>query len=231
MSNKVPSTAAVLTTLVGITWKRLFRGRALWICAGIAGLPALFALAVRGQGHNATDGIAVIQLVVAALLSSVFVASSIGEEIEERTITYLWSRPLARWTIIIGKVAALAPIALGLTLAGWFVATQIGTNKPPEPQTLIAFAGDALATSMVAAGIGTIVPRQGMALAIVYLVILDIAIGAIPASLHEIAVSYQVVSLAGFEKGSSPTHAAIGLAVIGAVWLTIGMLRIRRLES
>lgn len=230
MSNQVPSTGSILTTLMAVTWKRLFRGRALWICAAIAGLPALLAVAQRGDRHG-FEGVAVIQVIVTGLLSSVFVASSIGEEIEERTITYLWSRPLARWTVIAGKVLALAPIALALTLGGWFVATQIATSKMPELRPVIAFAAGALTTSMVAAGIGTLVPRQGMALAIIYLVIMDTAIGVIPASIHEIAVSYQVVSLAGFEPGGSVTHSAVALAIIGAVWLTIGMLRIRRLES
>jgi ABC-2 type transport system permease protein len=227
----VPSTGSVISTLVGVTWKRLFRGRALWICAAIAGLPTLLAFATRGD-RDAFQAVAVIQIIVTALLSSVFVASSIGEEIEERTITYLWSRPLARWTIIIGKVAALAPISLALTLLGWVVASQVATNQPPDVSTIVAFTSGAIVSSMVAAGIATLVPRQGMALSIIYLVIVDIAIGAIPASIQEIAVSYQVISLSELDKeNSQPVHAAIALAIIGAVWLTIGMLRVRRLES
>ena len=230
MSN-VPSTGSVIATLVAVTWKRLFRGRAVWICAAIAGLPSLLAFATRGE-PDGFEAVAVIQIVVTALLSSVFVASSIGEEIEERTITYLWSRPLARWTILIGKVVALAPISLALTLGGWFIAAQIGTGQPPELPTIVAFAADAIATSMVAAGIATLVPRQGMALSIIYLVIIDIAIGVMPVSIHEIAVSYHVISLTQLDPNmASPAHAGIGLAIIGAVWLTIGMLRIRRLES
>lgn len=229
--NNVPSTGTVIATLVAVTWKRLFRGRALWICAAIAGLPTLLALATRGE-RDGVEAVAVIQVIVTALLSSVFVASAIGEEIEERTITYLWSRPLARWTIIIGKVVALAPISLALTLAGWFVAAQIATNEPPTPSTLIAFAANAIVTSMVAAGIATLVPRQGMALSIIYLVIIDIAIGVMPVSIHEIAVSYHVISLTGLDPNmATPAHAGIALAIIGAVWLTIGMLRVRRLES
>ena len=51
--------------------------------------------------RDAAVAIAMVELVVMALLSSVFVASSIGEEIEERTITYLWSRPLPRWTLLV----------------------------------------------------------------------------------------------------------------------------------
>lgn len=230
MSN-VPSTGAVISTLIGITWKRLLRGRALWICAAIAGLPILLAVALRSEKGATIEGVAVIQLIVTALLSSVFVASAIGEEIEERTITYLWSRPLARWTIIAGKVLALAPISLVLTLGGWFLASQV-LGQMPETRPILGFAAGAVTTAMVAAGIATLVPRQGMALSIIYLVIVDTAIGVIPASIHEIAISYQVICLTGFGKsGQGPVHAAIALAVIGVVWLTIGVLRIRRLES
>jgi ABC-type transport system involved in multi-copper enzyme maturation permease subunit len=229
MSN-VPSTGAVLSTMIGLTWRRLFRGRAVWICAGIASLPSLLAFPLRGD-HEAAVALAMVELVVMALLSSVFVASSIGEEIEERTITYLWSRPLARWTIVVGKVIALAPIALALTVAGYFVANQIALGHPPEPRHLIAFGAGALATSMIASGIGTLEPKQGMALSIIYLVILDMAIGALPASIQEIAVSYQVLSFSGLDRAVEGAHPAIALALIGGVWMTIGLWRVRRLES
>jgi ABC-type transport system involved in multi-copper enzyme maturation permease subunit len=229
MSN-VPSTGAVLSTMIGLTWRRLFRGRAVWICAGIASLPSLLAFPLRGD-HEAAVALAMVELVVMALLSSVFVASSIGEEIEERTITYLWSRPLARWTIVVGKVIALAPIALALTVAGYFVANQIALGHPPEPRHLIAFGAGALATSMIASGIGTLVPKQGMALSIIYLVILDMAIGALPASIREIAVSYQVLSFSGLDRAVEGAHPAIALAIIGGVWMTIGLWRVRQLES
>ena len=167
-------------------------------------------------------------MIVLALLPSLFVASSIGEEIEERTITYLWSRPLpalddhrrqarsrsrrSRWS----SRSRLVPRDPGRQRARrrrWTIA-RVRRRRARDLDGRRRHR-DARPS-----------PRHGAA--IIYLVILDIAIGAIPASLREIAVSYQVVSLARLREADAPLHAAIGLAVIGAVWMTIGMLRIRR---
>jgi hypothetical protein len=70
-----------------------------------------------------------------------------------------------------------------------------------------------------------------MALSILYLVILDMAIGAMPASIQEIAVSFQVLSFSGLDRAVRGAHPVIALAIIGGVWLTIGLWRVRRLES
>src|SRR5262245_53382497 len=109
MSKTVPSTGAALATLVGVTLRRLSRQRALWVLLLISLLPAFLASFLHGR-TSIFDLVATSQLIVTALLASVFVAASVGEEIEDRTTTYLWSRPIARWTIIVGKLLALAPV-------------------------------------------------------------------------------------------------------------------------
>jgi ABC-type transport system involved in multi-copper enzyme maturation permease subunit len=148
-------------------------------------------------------------------------------------MTYLWSRPIPRWTIVIGKVLALAPIAMVLVAGGWVVAMQTATGSAPTPESVAAFAAGAFAISAMSAGLATLVPRHGMALAIVYLVIFDIAIGLIPASLQNISISYQIrvmgdLDIAGAGEIAKP---ALTMAIISALWLTIGLWRIRRLES
>src|SRR5687768_16272162 len=119
MTKSVPGTASVLVTLMGVTLRRLVRGRAIWVVMLIAFLPVMFAaLAAAGgdSGDSDYESVGIVQLIVIALLPSVFVASSIGEEIEDRTTTYLWSRPVARWTIVVGKLLALAPLAAALVV-------------------------------------------------------------------------------------------------------------------
>jgi ABC-type transport system involved in multi-copper enzyme maturation permease subunit len=184
---EIPSVTAVIATLFGVTWKRLLRGRALWVCALIAALPAVIAFGLQGN-RDMQEMLQFAQFRVMALLPPIFIASSVGEEIEDRTITYLWSRPLARWTLIVGKLAALAPVAIALLLAGWMLAC-VAQGKQPMPQELLAFAFGTLVISMIAAGIATLVPRQGMSLSIIYLVIVDATIGAIPASFRDISVT------------------------------------------
>lgn len=226
----VPNAVSVLITLVGVTWRRLFRGRALWVSAVIAALPAMLALAMQGR-LGAAHAITAVQFVVLVLLPPVFVASSLGEEIEDRTTTYLWSRPIARWTIVVGKLVALAPIAMALVAGGWFVAMQIGTGEPPSAQSIVALAAGAGAVAAMSAGLATLVPRHGMALSIVYLVVFDLALGVIPASIQNISITRQVRLLSGLDDPSGLTQPAITMAAIAGVWLAIALWRIRRLES
>lgn len=229
-AREVPSTMSTLSTMIRVTWRRLFRGRAVWVCLGIALLPAFLA-AVVPHTRGTLELITIAEFLVMTVLPPVFVASSIGEEIEERTTTYLWSRPIARWTMIVGKLVALAPIASILIAVGWYLAAQTNTGSPPSTDSLIAFTAGGLAISVMSAGLGTLVPKQGMALAIIYLVIIDSAIGAIPASLQSISITHQVVLLSGLDEHVPKLQPAITMAVIAAVWLAIGLLRLRRREA
>jgi ABC-type transport system involved in multi-copper enzyme maturation permease subunit len=170
-------------------------------------------------------------LPVLALLPAMFVAASIGEELEQRTSTYLWSRPIARWAVLAGKLCALAPIVTALTVASWFVAAWIGSGAAPPVPSSIALAVGSIAVCLVAAGIAVVVPRYGMALTIGYALV-DIVIGVLPFSLSELSITHQVRALAHLTVGPSPIAApVIAMAVVSGVWSVIGFVRITRLET
>lgn len=226
----VPSAGTALATLVGVTWRRFFRSRTLWVAALIGGLPILVAVLMAGRRHVA-DVITVVEFLVLVLLPPVFVAASLGEEIEERTTTYLWSRPLPRWTIVIGKLIALAPIAAALVTGGWFVAISMVTDKPPSTDSVIAFASGSLVVATLSTGMATLVPKHAMALTLVYLVVVDLPIGAIPAPLQSASITYQVRMMSGIGEPPKLAASAIAMAIIAGVWLAIALWRIRRLES
>jgi ABC-type Na+ efflux pump permease subunit len=228
MTKDVPSTASVLLTLMGTTWRRLLRGRALWVMLGLNFIPLIPSSASRGEAMELTLG---AQTFMMLLLPAVFVASAIGEEIEDRTATYLWSRPIARWTLVAGKLLAIAPIAALLIVASWNLAMQAGTDKLPSLQSTLAFAAGAVAVALIAAGVALLVPKHGMALTIIYLVLIDLPMGALPASLQSISVTRQVRLLAELEYAPKLVTPAITLAVIAAVWLALGLYRLRRLEA
>ena len=118
---------------------------------------------------------------------------------------------------------------LGAAL-GWALATIVQGN-PIVPQELVAFMVGSLAFSLIAAGIATLIPRQGMAFAIIYLLVVDPTMGAIPASIHDISVTKQVWLLSGLEKGGGQVAPFLTLAIIGGLWLAIGFWRIKRLEA
>ncbi len=212
-----------------ITFVRLRRGRALWIGVGIAALPVLFALVMaksRELGQGAAATFSLVQLVL-CVLPAMFVASTIGDDIEDRTITYLWSRAVPRESILFGKLLALAPVVVGLVLAAWAASTLIIARAAPDPRALLGLGLGALAACALAAGIGALVPKHGMALTICYLLFIDTLLGAMPVSLANIAITHHARTVA--ETGS--LAAALGLIGISALWLAIGTWRIRRLEA
>ena len=98
---RVPTALSATATIASLTWRRLLRGRALWVSLAIALLPVLFAVIHRQLGMPPQQrDLFVFETLIQVLLAPMFVASSIGEEIEDRTTTYLWSRPVPRWAHI-----------------------------------------------------------------------------------------------------------------------------------
>jgi ABC-type transport system involved in multi-copper enzyme maturation permease subunit len=159
-----------------------------------------------------------------------FVGASIGEEIEDRTSTYLWSRAIERWAVLAGKLFALTPIVIALVVASWVIAIEILIGAAPSVMSCVALAAGSLVASLAAAGISTVVPKHGMALTIGYMLV-DNFVGVLPISLREISITHQTRVLAHLEGGPVVIAApVIALLVIGAVWSAIGFVRIRRIE-
>lgn len=231
----------MIGTIARVTWKRISRGQAIWVALGISLIPVIVALVLRQAVTDPTDRLTftmdlyVVEMFVMAIVPALFVASSIGEEIEDRTITYLWSRPLPRWHVIAGKLVALAPIAALLVLVGWLLAIQIADDRLAPAWTIIGIVAASLAVSLVAAGIGTLAPKHGMALTIIYMLLFDVPIGEIPASLQILSITHQARMLAGIAphgiRDVPHLAPAITLAVLAAVWLAVGLWKIRRTEA
>ncbi len=226
----VPSGVSTAITISGLTWTRLVRGRALWVSALIAGLPVAFA-GVRGAGALRAEELFAFEIVVLAVLAPMFVASSIGEEIEARTTTYLWSRPIPRWAVLAGKLLALVPITAALSVISWVLAIRVGCRGLPSAQSVLAIAAGALTISLLSTGLATLVPKHGMALTVAYLLFFDFPLGVLPAKLQELSISHQIRALSGLKwtEGSLGTP-AIAIALLATAWALIAARRIRTLE-
>lgn len=237
----VPSTLSTTTTIAVLTLKRLLRGRALWVSAGIAALPVALAYLLISRGRDAAstmvDVLAFEQLVL-AILPAMFIASSIGEEIEDRTTTYLWSRPIPRWAVLAGKLLALVPIICALVVASWSLAMLAGPGVLASVESCVALALGALALSLIAGAIATLVPRYGMALTICYMLFFDLPVGLMPASLKHLSVTHHVRVIGDVIEATWPaadnsgsTTSVIWIGGIALIWTVVGLLRIRRLEA
>jgi hypothetical protein len=217
----------------GLTLRRMIRGRALWVGLPIALLPALFAPVIARHGeHDVRVVLFVFELLVTTILSAMWVASSIGEDIEERTATYLWSRPVPRWSLPVGKLIPLVPIVIAFVVGGSVLAHLTGGGYVPTPESLAALAGAAIALSSLAGAMAVLVPKHALPLTLCYALFFDGPITAIPAQINQLSVAHQATALAGFGwDGTSATAAIISLALLTVVWGAIAVIRIGRVET
>jgi ABC-2 type transport system permease protein len=226
---------SALAVIAALTVKRVIRGRILWVSALVALLPLAFAyiLSQREETvHSAARQIFGFEQLVLAVLPALFVASSVGEEIEDRTTTYLWSRPVPRWSVLAGKLIAMVPMIWVITLASWCLASLVGTGDLPTAETCLALVLGAVALSIIAAAIATLVPRHGMALTICYMLFIDLSLGVMPAAIRFVSVTQHARVVAGMsDEPEAFGNALAGIAIIATLWAIVGLHRIRRLEA
>jgi ABC-type transport system involved in multi-copper enzyme maturation permease subunit len=225
--------------IAALTLKRLVRGRAVWVSAIIAMIPVAFAFVMSRysrQSSNIDVDIMVFETLVLAVLPAMFVASSVGEDIEDRTTTYLWSRPIPRWAVLAGKLIALAPLVAALMVASWTLAVVLGTQELPTAQSTVSLGLGAIVVCIVAAAIATVVPKHGMPLTIAYMLFFDLPVGAMPISLAEMSVTHHIRQVGHVIRAQNgqfedPVGGLIGLGVLAVLWLAFALWRVRRLEA
>lgn len=227
--------------LARLTLKRLFRSRAIWVTVALCLLPALFAYAVIDPGEvglDAWQGVFAIGLGLLAIVPPLHLASAVAEEVEDNTFTYLWSRPMPRWSVIVGKLMAIAPVVALMLCTGVLFGfdAAYGSSSPGAGDLVIravlALTFGVLGAGCVAIGIGSLIPRQALAVSIIYLLIIDLPVGALPFSVRNLSVTHHVRDIAGVDRlANDPIPVSIAwLLGIAALWLTVAFWRIARAE-
>jgi ABC-type transport system involved in multi-copper enzyme maturation permease subunit len=219
---------------------RASRGKAMWIGMAIALLP-LVVVGVRvGLGHERGDiweaafGLTFLTL---PIVPSILIGPSLSDELEDKTAAYLWSRALPRWSIVSGKLLGLAPIAAAIAAGSLAISWMVlgGPGSVPVDvgvRGLVGIGASALVASALVGAIATLVPRHAVAVSVVYLLFVDILVGALPIKLKYISISFGGSAIAGLNEGGyvSPFAGVATLVVIGTLSVTIAVTRIARME-
>lgn len=225
-----------LAALARLTWRRRLRGRAIWVSLLFMAGPTVMALVALDPYRppstvwNEALGTAIGLL---AILPPLHLAGAIGDEVDSHTYTYLWSRPIPRWSVLVAKLLALVPlVALSIVISvvpAWPIS---GIDAGLFFRCVGALVLGALATSAASAAIGTIVPRYPLPASIAFLLLFDITLGAIPFAGRNLSVSYHVRNLSGVfgEASSSAAEALIWCGAITALWTAIAIRRVSRAE-
>jgi ABC-2 type transport system permease protein len=215
-----------------LTWRRTLRGRAMWLSAAMLALPAVVAAFGRSDASRWKAAIDVLVFLL-AVIPAMHLASAVADEVEDGTYTYLWSRPIPRWSVVAGKLMALTP-AIALAFAASATAAYVaahGGGAPSYASMARAVAGTTTgvaALSLLAVGMGTIVIRYAMAATIAFMLVFDMTAGTLPFAIRELSISHQVRAIA--TGTDEPASAALAALALGGVWFGIGLWRLRRAE-
>jgi ABC-2 type transport system permease protein len=112
-----------VTSIFALTVRQLAGSRRLWLVLGLVTLPVLAAIVFR-VGETTTTSARFADNVTRTLIASailplvmlLFATSAFGNELVDRTLGYLALKPIARWRIVLPKLAA-AFVVGGLPVA------------------------------------------------------------------------------------------------------------------
>jgi ABC-type transport system involved in multi-copper enzyme maturation permease subunit len=238
------SGARAAASLARLSVKRLFRSRVVWISAILAVAPVA-AQAAAGGSLSARDDwrdLYSVLMVILAIIPALHLAPALAEEIEDKTYTYLWSRPFPRWALLAGKLMALVPIAaafVSASIALSFVLAfggETGAFLGLLGDNLLAAALGVVAMSCTSLGIGSLVPRYATAASLVYLLTIDSTVGLIPFSIQNLSMSFHVrtIALADLSTWANPGSSVLvsiaWLLGIAALWIGVAVWRITGTE-
>jgi ABC-type Na+ efflux pump permease subunit len=219
-----------------LTLVRTFRGRT-WI---VALLLMLFPLLIAALARRPEPVFALLLKMPLLLATAVMLAPALADELESKTHTYLWSRPVSRTALLYGKLLALAPpIMVGFAASAVGVWLIVGGDDPTVlARTLGAIALTTLAAGGFAVGAGAIFTRRPLVVVLAYLLIGESLLQFVPL-LQKLSLAYYAWGVAGLTPPGSSRQllepvsgpgAALGLLILGGSWLALGAWRVTRGE-
>jgi len=248
-----PSGLAVARQIAAMSLRRARRGRTLWLSVVILGLVVASALASLLSGRGGVDYYrAALDLVLRYIVPFIMLlhaSAAVAEEVQARTITYLFSRPIARWALPVGKYVGSLVLGLGLALPALVLVYVIGMlAEPAELWAELSQLGRGLvATSLavvlygaIATAFGTMVTSYSFVAALVYVLVVEVSFSFVPGWLKVVAMSVHLRVVAGLYKPettlfmSDPSlSAAVALPVVlGEVllWLMVAVTWVQSTE-
>jgi ABC-type transport system involved in multi-copper enzyme maturation permease subunit len=193
----------------GMTWTRLKRGKLLWVCGVLLGLPVLGAAALSAGGHfgrGLFDNLLEMYFrflipFVPALLASPCVA----EEIENRTFTFVFARPAPRPALVLGKYVAVVVPAVLVTVASIGLTWVISMIRFPQDyadtamhlvRVECAAVLGVTAFAALSTALGSLFTKHPFMATSGYLLLVEAGLGSTPIVLNLLSVSWHLRNVA-----------------------------------
>ena len=200
-------------------------GEMLWsrrtiFMALVVGVPVLLALLVRGAdalgapgmrvNNTAINGPAIFGLMIWAfylrfsipVLGAFYGTSLIADEVEDKTVTYLFTRPVSRGAVLFGKFLAYILctriVVLPSVSVVWVLVTpmggSLGQNFPDLIKDLLILAGGLIAYGALFAFVGATFKRP-LLISLVFVFGFEPAVLVFPGYLKKLTLAYYIQGL------------------------------------
>ena len=225
-----------------LTVRQLAGSRRWWLVLGLTALPILAAMLFRVAETTTTpreyaDDITA-SLVASAILPLVMLllgVAAFGNEVSDRTLVYLTTKPLARWRIVAAKaIATLLVGGLPVAVSG---AVAIIVIEPGDTRGAMATAGGLLAGAAAYTAIFTwagLALRHALVAGLVYVFVWEAVLAAYLDGIRFLSIRRFALSIVNGLDAERLTDAELGAgaASIGVVLVLAGFtaLAIRKLR-
>jgi ABC-type transport system involved in multi-copper enzyme maturation permease subunit len=234
-----------------LAWTRLRRGRLLWLCLSLLALPVPVTAAVAASGSWGRglfdDVLEVYFRFLLPFLAALLGAPALSEELETRTVTYVFARPAPRAALVLGKwLASAAPLglsaALSVPLVFGLTMLRFPEDAPGQLAHLAAVEVAVLLGAAAFAGLavlgGVLFRRHAFAAVAGYLLVIELGLGSAPVVLNLATFSWHLRNLADLPHPSAiafsltvPAWASLLIIAAGAaICLTLAALVLRDAE-
>ena len=172
---------------------------------------------------------------ICLLLALFYGTSVLADELDGKTLTYLFTRPLPRWRFVVGKylgivIALILPTALSL-LGAWLIMGLPG-GLELFGSVLVGTAFALLAYNALFVLFGFLVPRRAMIVALLYGILFELILSFVPALVNDLTITYYLRSLVVAmldipiprEIARMVGGASAGVAVTTLLGITVGAL-------
>ncbi len=218
MSRPRPSLASSLGILAAFSVRQVSWSRKTVFMLVLLLVPAGLATLIRAEAPPGTaevfrrNVLPNLHLFLIQLFSLFYGASLVRDAIEDRTLTFLLTRPIGRQRVVfglwLGMLVFVVPATLVSTLTSWY-ATSAGTrvDAPGLDRLLVALLVGTVFYALLFLFLGLVFKRPTI-LGLLFIIVVEGVLGSIPGPVRRIAPSTYIEALLGPTFGTRTTAGA-----------------------
>ncbi len=230
----------VLATIADVTARGLLSRRRTLLMVILAAVPVLVALLVRIGGRAVDSAEAasdVLDLLavraVLPLLALVFGTAALGSELDDGTGTYLLTKPVARWRIVLAKLAVAggltsALVVASVVLAGILIVGFDGPGLEVILRFVAATTIGAFAYAAVFLALGVLTSRA-LIIGLIYTFLWEGGLAGLFDGVQVLSIRQYVLGMAGAGTLDATTGFVLAV-VVGALAFWLASVQLARFQ-